>query len=101
MHEGRCVKKQASTAETRRRGGSNAGKHQRPIQNPSAPSERRTPSEPGTGPDSESCGCDSLHRPLLIFDMDGVLVDVTESYRETIAATVREVESAAEAPRRG
>ena len=26
--------------------------------------------------------------PLLIFDMDGVLVDVTESYRETIAATV-------------
>ena len=27
-------------------------------------------------------------RPLLIFDMDGVLVDVTESYRETIARTV-------------
>ena len=27
-------------------------------------------------------------KPLLIFDMDGVLVDVTESYRETIAATV-------------
>jgi len=26
--------------------------------------------------------------PLLIFDMDGVLVDVTESYRETIARTV-------------
>jgi HAD superfamily phosphatase len=26
--------------------------------------------------------------PILIFDMDGVLVDVTESYRETIAATV-------------
>jgi HAD superfamily phosphatase len=25
---------------------------------------------------------------LLVFDMDGVLVDVTESYRETIAATV-------------
>ncbi|HUB80852.1 MAG TPA: TIGR01548 family HAD-type hydrolase [Bryobacteraceae bacterium] len=25
---------------------------------------------------------------LLIFDMDGVLVDVTESYRETIAATI-------------
>jgi HAD superfamily hydrolase (TIGR01548 family) len=25
--------------------------------------------------------------PILIFDMDGVLVDVTESYRETIAAT--------------
>ena len=27
-------------------------------------------------------------RPLLIFDMDGVLVDVSESYRETIAQTV-------------
>jgi HAD superfamily phosphatase len=27
-------------------------------------------------------------KPILIFDMDGVLVDVTESYRETIAATV-------------
>jgi len=26
--------------------------------------------------------------PLLIFDMDGVLVDVSESYRETIARTV-------------
>jgi HAD superfamily phosphatase len=26
--------------------------------------------------------------PLLIFDMDGVLVDVTESYRETIVRTV-------------
>ncbi len=29
-------------------------------------------------------------QPLLIFDMDGVLVDVTESYRETIARTVRD-----------
>ncbi len=27
-------------------------------------------------------------KPLLIFDMDGVLVDVTESYRETICRTV-------------
>lgn len=27
-------------------------------------------------------------KPLLIFDMDGVLVDVTESYRETIMRTV-------------
>ena len=27
-------------------------------------------------------------KPVLIFDMDGVLVDVTESYRETIARTV-------------
>ena len=25
---------------------------------------------------------------ILIFDMDGVLVDVTESYRETICQTV-------------
>ncbi|HUP02537.1 MAG TPA: HAD-IA family hydrolase [Bryobacteraceae bacterium] len=29
-----------------------------------------------------------MTRPLLIFDMDGVLVEVTESYRETIARTV-------------
>jgi HAD superfamily phosphatase len=29
-----------------------------------------------------------LAKPILVFDMDGVLVDVTESYRETIAATV-------------
>jgi HAD superfamily phosphatase len=29
-----------------------------------------------------------MNRPLLVFDMDGVLVDVTESYRETIAQTV-------------
>ena len=27
-------------------------------------------------------------KPLIVFDMDGVLVDVTESYRETIAQTV-------------
>jgi HAD superfamily phosphatase len=27
-------------------------------------------------------------KPLLVFDMDGVLVDVAESYRETIARTV-------------
>ena len=29
-----------------------------------------------------------MNKPLLIFDMDGVLVDVAESYRETIARTV-------------
>jgi len=29
-----------------------------------------------------------MSRPILVFDMDGVLVDVTESYRETIARTV-------------
>jgi len=29
-----------------------------------------------------------MSQPILVFDMDGVLVDVTESYRETIAATV-------------
>ena len=29
-----------------------------------------------------------MTQPLLVFDMDGVLVDVTESYRETIAQTV-------------
>ena len=30
----------------------------------------------------------STSKPILVFDMDGVLVDVTESYRETIARTV-------------
>ena len=29
-----------------------------------------------------------MTKPLLIFDMDGVLVDVAESYRETVARTV-------------
>ena len=29
-----------------------------------------------------------MSRPILVFDMDGVLVDVTDSYRETIARTV-------------
>jgi HAD superfamily phosphatase len=29
-----------------------------------------------------------MSRPILIFDMDGVLVDVSDSYRETIARTV-------------
>ena len=29
-----------------------------------------------------------MSQPILVFDMDGVLVDVTESYRETIASTV-------------
>jgi HAD superfamily hydrolase (TIGR01548 family) len=29
-----------------------------------------------------------MNKPLLVFDMDGVLVDVTGSYRETIAQTV-------------
>jgi HAD superfamily phosphatase len=29
-----------------------------------------------------------MTRPILVFDMDGVLVDVTESYREAIAQTV-------------
>jgi HAD superfamily phosphatase len=29
-----------------------------------------------------------MDRPLIIFDMDGVLVDVTDSYRETIVRTV-------------
>jgi len=29
-----------------------------------------------------------VSKPILVFDMDGVLVDVSESYRETIAQTV-------------
>jgi len=30
-----------------------------------------------------------MNQPLIVFDMDGVLVDVTESYRESIAETVK------------
>ena len=30
-----------------------------------------------------------MTQPLIVFDMDGVLVDVTDSYRETIAQTVK------------
>ncbi len=30
-----------------------------------------------------------MERPLIVFDMDGVLVEVTESYRESIRQTVR------------
>ena len=36
-----------------------------------------------------------MSKPLLIFDMDGVLVDVSESYRETIAQTVEHFTGAA------
>ena len=36
--------------------------------------------------------------PILIFDMDGVLADVTESYRETIARTVEHFTGAEIAP---
>ena len=38
--------------------------------------------------------------PILIFDMDGVLADVTESYRETIARTVAHFTGAEIAPER-
>ena len=30
-----------------------------------------------------------MTQPLIVFDMDGVLVDVTESYRESIVQTVK------------
>jgi HAD superfamily phosphatase len=36
-----------------------------------------------------------MTKPLIVFDMDGVLVDVTESYRETIAQTVEHFTGAA------
>jgi HAD superfamily phosphatase len=36
-----------------------------------------------------------VSKPILVFDMDGVLVDVTESYRETIAQTVEHFTGAA------
>ena len=43
-----------------------------------------TPTPPAPGPVPATSG----PRPLLVFDMDGVLVDVSESYRESIAQTV-------------
>lgn len=39
-----------------------------------------------------------MTRPYLVFDMDGVLVDVTESYRETIRRTVEHFTGRAVAP---
>jgi HAD superfamily phosphatase len=39
-----------------------------------------------------------MSQAILIFDMDGVLVDVTESYRETIAATVEHYTGARPTP---
>jgi len=36
-----------------------------------------------------------MSKPMLVFDMDGVLVEVTESYRETIARTVEHFTGAA------
>ena len=36
-----------------------------------------------------------MSKPILVFDMDGVLVDVTESYRETIARTAESFTGAA------
>jgi HAD superfamily phosphatase len=39
-----------------------------------------------------------MSKPVLVFDMDGVLVDVTESYRETIARTVQHFTGAAVTP---
>jgi HAD superfamily phosphatase len=41
-----------------------------------------------------------MSRPILVFDMDGVLVDVTASYRETIARTVEHFTGASIAPER-
>ena len=41
-----------------------------------------------------------MSQPVLIFDMDGVLVDVTESYRETIARTVAHFTGVEIAPER-
>jgi HAD superfamily phosphatase len=41
-----------------------------------------------------------MSKPILVFDMDGVLVDVTASYRETIARTVEHFTGASIAPER-
>jgi HAD superfamily phosphatase len=41
-----------------------------------------------------------MSRPILVFDMDGVLADVTDSYRETIARTVTHFTGVEIAPER-
>jgi HAD superfamily phosphatase len=41
-----------------------------------------------------------MSQPILVFDMDGVLVDVTESYRETIARTAAHFTGVVIAPER-
>ena len=41
-----------------------------------------------------------MSQPILVFDMDGVLADVTESYRETIARTVAHFTGVEIAPER-
>jgi HAD superfamily phosphatase len=41
-----------------------------------------------------------MSKPILVFDMDGVLVDVTASYRETIARTVEHFTGASITPER-
>jgi len=41
-----------------------------------------------------------MSQPILVFDMDGVLADVTESYRETIAQTVEHFTGTEITPRR-
>jgi len=41
-----------------------------------------------------------MSKPILVFDMDGVLVDVTQSYRETIARTVERFTGASVTPER-
>ena len=43
---------------------------------------------------------ESRSKPILVFDMDGVLVEVTESYRETIARTVEHFTGARPTPAR-
>ena len=45
------------------------------------------PNPPPAG--SAGRNLEPMTQPLIVFDMDGVLVDVTESYRETIAQTVK------------
>ena len=41
-----------------------------------------------------------MSQPTLVFDMDGVLADVTESYRETIARTAAHFTGVEITPRR-
>ncbi|HZT72497.1 MAG TPA: TIGR01548 family HAD-type hydrolase [Terriglobales bacterium] len=70
---------------------------------------RRVDERPGTGGaergepavnrrDASSGGGAGAERPVLAFDLDGVLVDVSRSYRRAIAATVRHLGGGEVAP---
>ena len=56
--------------------------------------EQTAPPAGGPGRDLEA-----MSKPILVFDMDGVLVDVSESYRETIACAAEQFTGVKPTPR--